>query len=450
MIRRLLFILLLLILLGSITACQPTTPSTSPSTSDWGGGSGGIDPRFREFYDLHGGKDLLGIRISPKFTHGGQEYQYTAAALMAFNPSAERSRQYYFAPIGVELGIAEPPTDPGAPGGHNIYQGFVAIYERMGGARLVGLPLTDVRYNEERGGIEQYFENLGFYQLESDPNQVRLIHYGAWMCADVCDFDSDPTSIVLLSSVVEAPFSTAITRLNPSFTGKPLTEPYIAPDGGVEQIFENVVVVESPGMPGGIALRPITAMLGVPARPDAQFDVPAYFKELINQNSGFELSGQAVTEYARQSDEVYRQCFANLCLDYFPNKAEELQVRITPLGYLYKSRYYHQEGDAKPANSQSITLKLSKGYSLVAPNQSQIITVIVYEGNQAAVNAEPCIFLMLPGGETRSCNFPPTQSNGRSSLHLEPISAAHGTRVDYHVCVRQVCLDDHFLIWGDP
>ena len=439
---------LLLILLGSIAACQPPPSGTNQSTSS----SGGIDPRFREFYDLYGGKDTLGLRISPKFTHGGLEYQYTAAALMAFNPSAERSRQYYFASIGVELGIAEPPTDPGAPGGHKIYEGFMAAYERMGGSKLVGLPLTEVRYNEERGGIEQYFENLGFYQLESDPNRVRLIHYGAWMCADVCDFDSDSASIVILSSVAEAPFARTVARLDPSFTGKPLTEPYIALDGGVEQIFENVVVVESPGMPGGIALRPITAMLGVPVQPDAQFDVPAYFKELINQNSGFELSGQAVTEYARQSDEVYRQCFTNLCLDYFPNKAEELQVRSTPLGYLYKNRYYQEGSGVKPtpADSQSITLKISKGYALVAPNQSQIITVIVYDGHQPYGNVQPLLSLMLPGGETRSYNFSPTQSNGRSSLHLDPISAAHGTRVDYRVCVRQVCLDDHFLIWGDP
>lgn len=253
-------------------------------------------------------------------------------------------------------------------------------------------------------------------------------------------------------SVVAEPFARSTARLDPNFTGTPLTEPYIASDGRVEQIFENVVVVEAPDRPGGIALRPITAMLGVPVQNGAQFDVPADFMELINQNSGLELSGQPVTEYMRQSDEVYRQCFSNLCLDYFPNKAKELQVRPTALGYLYKSKFYLGiSATPTPTSAQSITMRISKGYNLVAPGQSQIITVIVYSNNQPYANVQPTLYLMLPGGATTSFNFPATQTNGRSSLHLEPISAAHGTRVDYQVCVMNgICLEDHFLIWGNP
>jgi len=450
MIRRLLILPLLLILLGSITACLPTTTITSQSSSSRG--SGDVDPRFREFYDNHGGRDYLGVAISPKFTNSGVEYQYTAAALMAYNPSAERSRQYYFASIGVELGLADPPTDPGQPGGHKIYQGFVGTYERMGGSRLVGLPLTEVKFNEERGGIEQYFENLGFYQLESAPDRVYLIHYGAWMCASSCNFKSDSASIVMERSVVEEPFRAATTRLDPIFTGKPLTEPYIASDGLVEQIFENVVVVETPSRPAGVALRPITAMLGVPTQSGAQYDIPGDFREFINLNSGFELSGEAITEYTRQSDEVYRQCFTNMCLDYFPNKAEELQVRPTPLGYLYKSKFYNGDGATPtPTTAQSITMKVSKGYSLVAPDESQVINVTVYSNNLPYANAQPSLYLMLPGGETKSFSFPPTQSNGRSSIYLDPISAAHGTRVDFQACVKNgICIEDYFLIWGNP
>ncbi len=452
MYRRLLIFCLLLTLIGSISACQPPPPPNSGQSTSGIGGNGGIDPRFREFYDLYGGKDTLGIAISPKFSQNGVEYQYTAAALMAYNPSAERSSQFYFAPIGIELGIADPPTDPGQPGGHKIYQGFVGIYERMGGSKLVGTPLTDVKFNEERGGIEQHFENLGFYQLESDTDLVKLIHYGAWMCASACNFQSDPGSIVMEQAVVEEPFAQSTSRLNPSFTGKPLTEPFIASDGRVEQIFENVVVVEASDRPGGIALRPITAMLGVPVQNGAQFEIPGYFMELINQNSGLELSGPPVTEYTRQSDEVYRQCFANLCLDYFPNKANELKVRPTALGYLYESKFYESGSvTSPPTSAQTITMRVSKGYNLVAPTQSQIINVFVYNNNQPNTNVQPTLYLMLPGGETNSFSFPPTNSSGRSSLHLEPISAAHGTRVDYQVCVvSEICLEDHFLIWGNP
>jgi len=158
-----------------------------------------------------------------------------------------------------------------------------------------------------------------------------------------------------------------------------------------------------------------------------------------------------LTEYARQRDEVYCKCFSSLCLNYFPNKPEEQQVRPTPLGYLHNSRYYQERicATPTPANSQSITFKFSKGYTMVAPDQSQIITVTVYDGSQAYMNVQPTLYLMLPGGETKSYTSPSTQSNGRSSLHLDPISAIHGTRVDYRVCAKELCLDDHFLIWGN-
>nr|MBC8509468.1 hypothetical protein [Chloroflexota bacterium] len=181
-----------------------------------------------------------------------------------------------------------------------------------------------------------------------------------------------------------------------------------------------------------------------------QIDVPAPLLEMINENTGLELSGLPVTPYTRQSDEVYRQCFVNLCMDYFPNKPEDLQVRPTPLGYLYKNRYF-QGGTAPTPVGQKITLRVILGYNLVDPDQSQIITVFVYNNDQPYADIRPTLNLMLPGGKTQSIAFPATGSNGRSSLQLEPISAAHGTRVDIQVCALSgACLDDYFLVWGDP
>ena len=144
-----------------------------------------VDTHFSHFYDLLGGEDVLGSLISPIFSNHGREYQYTAAALMVYDPQDVSGQHYQLAPIGIEIGIAEPPSDPASPGGHKVFSGFQGFYEQLGGAQVVGLPLTDVRYNHERGGIEQYFENLGFYQLDSDPpHEIHLISYGAWMCGD--------------------------------------------------------------------------------------------------------------------------------------------------------------------------------------------------------------------------------------------------------------------------
>jgi len=450
--RILLFIFVILI--GGIIACQSSLPANRLTTSSTGIE---VNARFREFYEQLGGKNVLHLPISPLFPHDGREYQYTAAVLMVYNPIALKGQQYYLAPIGAEMGISEAVTSPGSPGGHAIHSGFVELYEGLGGINVIGVPQTSVRYNEERGGIEQFFQNAGFFQLEGDPeNQIQLIHYGAWMCAESCNFSFDPVFAPLLSKVVETPFALAVSRLNPIFTGQPLTEPYIAADGQIEQIFENVVVVSAPDRPAGIALRPITAMLGVQVQLENQFEIPQHFMDFISQNSGLEFSGPSVSVYGKQSDEVFRQCFTNLCLDYYPNKSDDLQVRLTPLGYIYKGRFYQETGvTPTPSSVNSYTVKASKGYSLVAPSKSQIIIVSVFEGHAPILGSEPKVTLMLPGGAIQNYQMQPTNSEGRSSIELDPISAAHGTRVDYRVCVTAqtgdaICIDDNFLIWGSP
>ena len=163
-------------------------------------------------------------------------------------------------------------------------------------------------------------------------------------CAEIaCAHEPAVEASVILSSVVDTPFEQAVRRLSPQFVGQPLTEPYTASDGVLEQIYENVVIVAAPERPGGIALRPITAMLGVNVSSGSKFEIPVFFDEYLNQNSGLELSGPPVTAYQRQSDNLFRQCFQNLCLDYFPDSPEELQVKPAPLGYLYKNRYYQED-----------------------------------------------------------------------------------------------------------
>jgi hypothetical protein len=417
-----------------------------------------VAPRFREFYALLGGDDVLGIPISPKFNQEGVEYQYTAAALMKFDPLATRSKQFQLAPIGIVLGIAEIPTHPEVDGGHSIYPSFKDFYDAMGGVEVVGLPLTSVRYNTEKGCIEQYFENLGFYLDELDKDgSVHLLHYGAWLCATSCGYESPASSEIVLPSVVKTPFEEAISRLNPQFFGKPLGEPYIATDGNMEQIFENVVVISAPDKPGGITLRPITTMLEVPIQKDGNFEIPPHFLEYLNQNSGLEFSGPAVTEYKIQSNELHRQCFTNLCLDYYPSKPIALQVRPASLGYIYKSRFYQESDEELPVQvEQEITLKVWEGYSVIPPNAFQRIGVAVYQGRQPLPGVEPVLILMLPTGSMSTYTFSPTRADGKSFLDIKPVSASHGTSIGYRVCAEissrreEICIEDDYLVWGNP
>jgi hypothetical protein len=81
--RRIVLIIVVLSATLSLFACGVENVQNRPGnglTSD-------VDQRFREFYDLLGGVDILGPAISPKFIHGGNEYQYTTAALMVYYPN---------------------------------------------------------------------------------------------------------------------------------------------------------------------------------------------------------------------------------------------------------------------------------------------------------------------------------------------------------------------------
>ena len=451
--KSLLFLVVALVGVN-LSACLKTTPSAIPQGGENSAAiaRSGMDARFHELYDLLGGRDILGPVISPLFKKYGIEYQYTTAALLTYDPN---TNQYSLAPIGQKLGVAEPSTNPAAPGGHDIYEGFLPMYNLLQVTKFVGVPLTDVRYNEARGGIEQYFENLGFFQLKTDA-AVHLMDYGAWLCADACSADIPYTGDPELTSELKTPFSEALSRLDPDFAGNPLSQLSLAPDGTQEQIYENIVVIEDPSKPGGIALRPITPMLGVDVDFNTKFDVPPQFHQFIMKNSGYELSGVAVTEFIPQSDGVYRQCFTNMCLDYFPNQPEELQVRPVALGYLYKSRYYDEMPIHDVDSGGSLTLTVSQGYSVVAPNASQIISVHVSENGRPVGGAIPMMTMTIPGVGQRFYTLEGTRpSDGFSMVNLDPIDVPHGTRIDYQVCVtdnsgQQACAEDFFLIWGNP
>ncbi|MBE9523602.1 MAG: hypothetical protein IMY76_00790 [Chloroflexi bacterium] len=453
-------ILLLFIVVGS-SACGPIGEVKLPGND---GSLGGINSnsRFRGFYDDLGGLEILGPLLTPVFEQNGIEYQYTSTVMMFYNPVLARNQRYGLMPIGLELGISEPPTDMDEPGGHPIHESFLEIYNIVGKIRITGLPLTGGRYNPERNGLEQYFENVGFYHLDSDqPGVVHLIEYGAWYCDSHCDYNGPYHAKPMFGAIADQPFSDAVQRLmDPNFLGNPLTEPYTARDGQLEQIFENMVVIKADNRPGGIALRAIPTLLGIQAQHNANIEVPGYFEEYILDNGGWEFTGQVITTYERKNDELYRQCFTNLCLDYFPNYVEGQQVRVTSLGYAYKDRFYeNQIGQQQPLDSgtQNIKLIVDEAYPVVAPSEQQVISVAVYVDGQPVGGYEPILTLTLTQEDGNVHNytfvFPPTnKDSGNSSLTINPIDAPHGTRVRYEVCPLQnapsdQCVRDDFLIW---
>lgn len=208
-----------------------------------------VDPIFESFYKSLGGFDVLGPALTPLQESGSLKIQYVEAALLVYDAQAASSERYRLAPLGLVFGIAEPAVEnPGVPeeryvNGHVIYADFLPLYQQLGGAQIVGRPLTEARYNPDKARVEQYFENLGFYSLDVTPaGQVQLMSYGAFACDRRCRYQPQPASIPTLRPLLPEPFSSQVAQLGLSFVGKTLSDPYINNQGQLEIIFENLVL----------------------------------------------------------------------------------------------------------------------------------------------------------------------------------------------------------------
>ena len=453
MIRRIVYLSLISFI---FSACRPTEKNQIPVGRNYFE----IDNQFQELYRILGGQAVLGPVISPKFSHQDSKYQYTAAALFVYNPLSQTGIQTKFASIGLELGIADYVPPGKVPNQElTIYPGFQAYYNFLGGEGVVGSPITNVQYNNEKGRLEQHFENLGFYQLDSDIlGEVRLLHYGAWMCASHCDFSPSQNSVVSLYKSTVEPFIEVINRLDSKFLGRPITKPYIAPDGKIQQIFHNVVLVSATNNSGEFDLRPIPEMLGIPAESGIIHAIPEHFQKYIHENIGSELVGAAITTYTQQSQDVFRQCFRKLCLNYFPNKPQSEQIAPVALGYLYRQRFYQESESFSPEivpEIQTYSITVWEDAPIVQPDTPQIVGVSITKDGVPISDVDVFLLLKLPENITIKYFFPKTHENGTVSLTLNPIDAPHGTVISYDLCVDSsydevICTSESFLVWGNP
>ncbi|MDD5369545.1 MAG: hypothetical protein PHQ40_10685 [Anaerolineaceae bacterium] len=473
--RKLLAIALLILLIaGGCASGQGENSTRQPE------GVYAVESVFREFYDLLGGEAVLGYAISPLMEYGNVKMQYTESALMRYDALAPASEKYSLAGLGQELHLTDQPIVlPEQSGerivdGYILYDEFVPLYDKLQQTRFAGRPLTQVHIDYDRGRIEQYFENVGMYRLLSDPpKQVHLLAFGAWKCDAFCSYTTPEVARVAPQPVFPEPLISSLARLGPGFTGRPLSEPYIAADGRLEQIYENVVVSADPTNLRTIALRPIPPEVGFPPSPNVpkQEDdrmvfypieggmghhVPKVFEVYITEHGGLELSGMPTTELF-QVENVYRQCFTNYCLDYDPNASETLRIRPTPLGRLYL-KLHSPSQDA--AGTVTVTpagyhVTVWEQHALAPSGAEQVIHIEVTQAENLspAPGVEASITLYTPDGSQTSFHFQPTDASGKAAVSLPPVVAPNGTLVPYQVCVNTttaapMCVKDSYVIWG--
>jgi hypothetical protein len=451
--------------LGTSTTLQDTYP---------------VDALFRDFYDYLGGQEVLGPAISPLQEAGSRKQQYVQNGLMVFDPQATRSDRFRLAPLGKNFEVEEPPVpDPEEAelryiNGHIIHPDFLPLYEELGGARFVGLPLTEARHNPAKKRIEQYFENLGIYQvLDGAPGLPRLMAYGAFACDLTCRYVAPDNSIPEAGAPLPEPFASRVSMLGLHFTGKTLSEPYRAPDGKVEMIFENLVLAaDFEGAEQAFA-RPIPQLLGIQAQSvgacqdngladcfpgvgGQDYQVPSYFQDYIRQHGGWDIAGMPMTNVFVIEKGVFRQCFTNLCLEFNLNVAPESRLGPVPLGKMYKDQYYELfSEDEFEEDFAGMLIQVWEAHPLVASGEAQEIHVTLSENGSPLTNREPVLFVTMPDDSRQTYTFPPTGQDGKTSLRVPPIDTPNGTLIPYEVCLvglrgKTFCVGDNYLIWNFP
>lgn len=449
-----------------------TTPVLAESMPK---GTYAVDPIFTDFYEALGGEEVLGPAISAAKRSEGKTTQYTESSLMVFDPLEPVSTRFKLASLGVSLGVAEEdmPGKSGQDGrvinGHLVITDFLAVYENLGGARFVGRPISGAGFNAEKQRVEQYFENLGLYQLAGN-SEVHFMPYGAYACDRNCREQEPVAGIPVRQPILPDPFLKKTLELGLPFVGKPLTGLHLAPDGKQEVIFENLVLVAETESPEQVDVRPIAAQISESAQALVQpeesnlsvfieiengygYNVPLHFIDYLERFGGVQIAGQPISEVFSPEAGVYWQCFTNLCLQFNLNAEGDQRLRPVPLGADYKTAAYSQVRDfAASQDIERVDIRVWEKDTFVSSKGSQQINTAIYDDGKPLQNFEPLLIATMPDGSHRKAYFPPSDAEGCSSITLAPIDAPNGTLIAYRVCLfgmdgQEYCVGDNYLIW---
>jgi hypothetical protein len=458
-----------------------------------------IDTLFEDFYHQGNREDYLGNAISPLFPRGQFQFQYTTTSLMVFNPLLTGGEKYSLMPLGNEMGLPlKQQNIDGAPEVldylvYELYSEFLPLSERLGGEVFTGKAITPARYNPSQHRFEQFCEKIGFYWLEDSPlGEISLLDYGVWGCGDSCINPSSPEGKVVLPFQNDQHLQKWILSVGIDYSGFAISPSYRDDEGFIRQIFENMILYYHPQDPGQVFIMALPEILGLlPETPKSQqvregmtfipvqgnfgFDVPNRLVEYITGHGGFDLTGLPTDEFKPILDDLYRQCFQNICLIEDLRVEDQLSIRPAALGYTYlqipgqqvpetsldqeqNMPSYSIEPDSTYSGSMQeseISLQVWELQPWVTSQQQQEIVARIYVNGSPMNEIKPSLTLYLPGGEKITREMPATGGNGQTNLLLDIIQATNGTLIPYQVCVRfedsiSYCARGDFLIWDSP
>lgn len=448
-----------------------------------------VAPVFREFYAALGGEGWMGSAISRSFDYDKFECQYTVNALVCQDPLLSGESRFFLYPLGNALKInattsqVDPASADLTTDKYTVYEEFIPAFDRLSGERYAGSPITQVRINYAQQRVEQYFQNVGMYRSFSDPpGSVNLLAYGAYSCADLCSYTpklaaalADPGS-----TVESQPFLPVMGGAeNSTVFGEALTQPYIASDGALEQIYTSIIIFSPPGDTKNISLRPLPALLGIDAAQPAPqqlgnrdgvvfyaikdnlgFHVPITVDEFIASHGGTRLSGDPISECVETSAGVCRQCFKNYCLIYQSSAAPSQQVTLAPLGSDYLALL--QAGGVLNAplglTRDTVRIGINQSSERISQKDEQQIEVSLTsrQDESPLAGIDVVVTVRYPGGLVYTGQPAVTGADGTARITIPPANAIpNGSLVIYDVClqtvtIQPVCEQGSYLIFNTP
>ena len=234
-----------------------------------------IDPTFREYYLELGGEDVLGQPISDIVSWRNYKCQYTVSSLLCFDENNTGQARFFLAPISDEINFKTVEAvfssidiiNDSYP--KNTYPPFQPVLNNMRQPYDIGNAISVIQYNITQKRIEQYYERIGFFQPFNDETDVSLLPYGALHCGPKCTYELEANEQYLsYARIIEAPFASELSKYGGiHIFGEPLSAPYTADDGQVEQIFENVIAYKAAESETKLMLRPLPTMMDMITKP---------------------------------------------------------------------------------------------------------------------------------------------------------------------------------------
>lgn len=444
-----------------------------------------VDVLFKEFYYTLGGEPVLGPAISPLEIRDNLQCQFAERALMCFNPAATGTARFSLYPLGLELGVqgsgqisAISLTNARIIDGFPVYEKFLPLYDRLYGSRYVGRPLTELRINQELQRLEQFFENVGFYQSLNDSNgPVYLIPYGAYLCGGECSYRLEEYWSIVKSNVSEQPFAASVARLGgPAVFGELLLKPQTAEDGYIQQVYASAIFFAPAEDPSQVRLRPLPLMLGYPIQPLVEqvsheqlvfyevenglgHNIPRPFDEYIALHGGRDLAGKPISEVGQvPGQNLFQQCFENFCLIFNPAAPDGMRVTLLDLGKRYLEQFPvpQEEEIHEVFTPDRIQLTVSADKPTINAQEEQVIRISTWQidSNQPLSRVEGTLILNLPNQPSVRFYFSPTDENGMATVVIPSQSGlSNGVRLSYQACLnlpseQPICAVDSYLIWN--